>query len=167
MMFIQTFFNSLFSWKYLSNYVWCKMHLNRMRLFFSPCNSFVSHLAFNVFMLMSLVAGGGLSAKISCPDVMQFATDTPVSACVISPLKMFCSDIVHCAVCDGHGSIGTCQSLLFRCCAACGWHDRVDMCRVIGQCPPLGRYVVGGWYSRDGRCLFISQRTFCENYIIY
>ena len=45
----------------------------------------------------SLVAGGGLSAKTSCPDVMQFATDTPVSACVISPLKMFCSDIVQSA----------------------------------------------------------------------
>ena len=56
-MFIQQFFNSLVSWKYLSNYVLCKMHLNRMLLFFSPCNYCVSHLVFH----STMYGGSGFS----------------------------------------------------------------------------------------------------------
>ena len=45
----------------------------------------------------SLVAGEGLSAKISCPDVMQSATDTAVSERVKSSTKVFCSDVAQSA----------------------------------------------------------------------
>ena len=51
----------------------------------SPTNVITSHAVSST----SLLAGGGLSAKISCPDVMQFATDTPVLAGAISSGKLF------------------------------------------------------------------------------
>ena len=105
MMFIQQFFNSRFSWKYLSNYVLCKMHLNRMLLFFSPCNYFVSHLVFhstmcgdsgfsllNVFMLAHCT----LCITLLCVLLLRhcatwFISSVPFPVCQVTTCVVFCN----------------------------------------------------------------------------